>query len=136
MKLIPHINFGGQCRAAFTFYERALQGRVETMLTWSESPMCKDIDPSWYDKICHATLTVGNNEIAGVDDPFEPQPTLSGFQLIVEASDPLDAERIFGALEQNGTVKLPLRKTFWAARYGIVKDQFGVAWEINCAVQD
>jgi PhnB protein len=141
MRLHPHINFGGQCQAAFQFYEQCLGGKIVTMLTWGDSPMAKDVAPEWHQKICHATLTAGASELAGVDDPFdlyqgEPYQRPQGFQMILEVDQPVEAERIFAAMTESGGVKMPLQKTFWAARFGVVVDQFGVTWEINCAQAD
>lgn len=132
MRLHPHINFGGGCEAAFHFYERCLGGKIVTMLTWGDSPMANEVPAEWQAKICHASLTVGASELAGVDDPFEKYETPTGFQMLLEVEQPEEAERIFEALAENGTVKMPLRETFWAARFGALVDQFGVAWEVNC----
>jgi PhnB protein len=133
MTLEPHITFNGNCEAAFRFYERWLGGKIVTMLTWGDSPMATDVPPEWRDKICHATLTVGEDVLAGVDVPSEQYQRPTSFQLVLGMDEPLEAERVFEALADKGTVTMPLRETFWAARYGIVTDQFGVPWEINCA---
>jgi PhnB protein len=128
-----HIGFGGQCEAAFNFYERCFGGKIETMLTWGNSPMVGDVPPEWHQKICHATLTVGANVLAGADVPPEQYERPAGFQILLGIDEPAAADRIFQALAADGTVKLPMQKTFWSSRYGIVIDQFGVPWEINCA---
>ncbi len=94
--------------------------------------MAKDVPAESQNRICHATLTVGTNELAGVDDPFEQYEPPRGFQLILDIDQPEESERIFELLAQNGTVIMPLGQTFWAARYGIVVDQFNVRWEVNC----
>jgi len=133
MRLDLHISFGGECEAAFHFYERCLGGKIETMLTWGNSPMANATSPEWHEKICHASLTVGASSLAGVDVPPGQYERPMGFQILLEIDDPEEAEHIFQALAENGTVKVPMQKTFWAARYGALIDQFGVAWEINCA---
>ncbi len=101
------------------------------MLTWGNSPMAKETPADWQAKICHATLTAGSNELAGVDDPFEQYEPPRGFQLLLEIDQADDAERIFQALAENGRVIMPMQKTFWAARFGVLVDQFNVRWEIN-----
>lgn len=133
MKLYPHVNFGGQCADAFRFYEQSLGGKIVTLLTWGDSPMAAQIPSDWHDKICHASLTIGDAELAGVDDPSACNEPPKGFQIILDIDWALDADRIFSALASGGTVKMPLGKTFWAERYGIVVDKFGVGWEINCS---
>ena len=134
MTLEPHITFNGQCQAAFHFYEQSIGAKILTMLTWADSPMAKEVPPEWHEKICHATLGIGQNVLAGVDLPSEQYQAPASFQLILGLDDPAEAERIFLALAESGTVTMPLRETFWSARYGIVIDRFGIPWEINCAI--
>src|SRR5260221_12944760 len=132
MRLNPHLTFGGQCEAAFRFYQRCLGGKIETMLAWSNSPMATEVPPEWHEKICHATLTVGANQIMGGDAQPERYERPKGFQVLLGVDDPADAERIFQALAENGTVQMPMQETFWSARFGVLIDQFGVPWGINC----
>ena len=132
MRLNPHLTFGGQCEAAFHFYQRCLGGKIETMLTWGNSPMATEVPPEWHEKICHATLTVGANQIMGGDAQPERYERPKGFQVLLGVDDPADAERIFQALAENGTVQMPMQETFWSARFGVLIDQFGVPWGINC----
>ena len=132
MTLEPHISFNGNCEAAFRFYERSLNAKIATMLTWGNSPMAAEVPPEWHDKICHATLTLGEDALSGVDIPSAQYQRPASFQLVLGIDEPLEAERVFQALADNGTVTMPLRETFWAARYGSLTDQFGVPWEINC----
>lgn len=132
MRLNPLLSFGGQCEAAFHLYERCLGGKIETMLTWGNSPMATEVPPEWREKICHATLTVGANQIMGGDVQPGQYERMKGFQVVLGVDDPADAERIFQALAENGTVQMPMQKTFWAARFGVLIDQFGVPWAINC----
>ena len=132
MKLNPHLSFGGQCEAAFQFYERCFGGKILTMLTYGNSPMAEQVPPEWRGKILHATLTVGDNVLMGADALPEQYEQPKGFQVLLGIDDPVDAERIFQALAENGTVQMPLQKTFWAVRFGVLVDQFGVPWGINC----
>jgi PhnB protein len=132
MKLNPHLSFGGQCEAAFQFYERCFGGKILTMLTYGNSPMAEQVPPEWRGKIVHATLTVGDNVLMGADVLPEQYEKPKGFQVLLDINDPVDAERIFQALSENGTVQMPLQKTFWADLFGVFVDQYGVPWEINC----
>ena len=129
-KLNPHLTYNGQCEAAFQLYERCLGGKIVTMLTWGNSPMAKDAPPEWGGKILHMSLTVGDLVFAGADVQAYESPR--GFAITLSLSDAADAERIFTALAENGTVTVPLQETFWALRYGQVTDQFGIPWGINC----
>jgi PhnB protein len=102
------------------------------MLTYANSPMAEQTPQEWRGKIFHATLTVGENVLMGGDVLPEQYEQPKGFQLLVGMDDPVDAERIFEALAENGTVLMPLQQTFWAVRFGALADQFGIPWGINC----
>jgi PhnB protein len=134
MKLNLNISLGfdGQCEAAFRFYERCLNGTIAFMLTWGDSPMAGDAPPGWSARIYHATLKVGDSVIQGSDVPPGQYEPPRGFSLIVQMDDPVAAERVFQALAENGKIQVPLAETFWAARFGVVVDQFGMPWSINC----
>ena len=132
MKLNPHVAFGGRCQEAFQFYERCLGGKIQTMVTYLDSPMAEQVPLEWRGKILHATLAVGDNILYGADVVPEQYQPPKGFHLAVGIQDPGEAERIFQALSEDGTVQMPLQKTFWAVRFGVLLDQFGVSWEINC----
>jgi PhnB protein len=126
------LSFDGRCEAAFKFYEQCLGGKIGMLLTWGDSPMAKDAPPGWGGKILHASLTVGDTVLLAADaHPGQYEPP-RGFAILLGISDLADAERIFNALAENGTVNMPLQETFWALRFGAVTDQFGIPWEINC----
>jgi PhnB protein len=132
MKLNPLLSFRGQCEAAFKFYERCFGGNIVTMLTYADSPQAEPVPQEWREKILHATLTVGDNVLMGGDVLPEQYEQPKGFQVLIGINDPLDAERIFQALAEQGTVRMPLQETFWAVRFGVLVDQFGIPWTINC----
>ena len=132
MTLTPHLIFDGQCESAFKFYERCLGGKITTMLTWGNSPMAAQGPPEMEHKILHATLMIGDSMLAGSDAPPGQYQKPQGFQVLLGIDDPVKAERIFTALAENGTVQMPFQKTFWAMGFGVLTDQFGVSWEINC----
>src|SRR5579863_7425037 len=132
MKLNPHLAFGGRCQEAFEFYERCLGGKIQTMVPHADSPLAEQVPLEWRGKILHATLIVGDNVLYGADVLPEQYQPPKGFHLALGIPDPAEAERIFQALSENGTVQMPLQKTFWAIRFGVLLDRFGVSWEINC----
>ena len=133
MKLSTHLTFAGQCEAAFRFYEKCLGGTLGTMLTYGDSPMAEHVPADWRGKIVHASLTVDDEELAGADSLAKDYQTPRGFFVLLSLEGPEEAERIFQKLSENGNVVMPLEKTFWAARFGVLTDQFGIPWEINCA---
>src|SRR5688572_9557734 len=116
MQLNPILAFNGQCEAAFKFYERCHGGEFTFMLSHGESPMADQVAPEWRDKIMHATLTVGDRILMGGDGPPESYEAPRGISLSIGINDTAEAERIFDALAEKGTVQMPLQETFWAAR--------------------
>jgi len=133
MKLTAHVAFNGQCREAFELYERCFGGKILTLLTYGDSPMSGQVPAEFRSKILHATLTVDDNIVLFGADVLAGQYRLpQGFHLALGVPAPGEAERIFGELSQDGTIQIPLEKTFWAMLFGEVTDRFGVSWEINC----
>jgi PhnB protein len=132
MQLNPYLNFDGQCKAAFNFYKQCLGGEIVFMLTHGESPMAEKVPAAWRDKIMHARLVVGDNVLMGSDSPPEHHETPKGFSIALGVDTPAEAERVFRALAENGTVGMQLQETFWALRFGMLTDQFGIPWMINC----
>jgi PhnB protein len=132
MQLNPYLHFNGRCEAAFKFYEESLGGKISFMLTYGDSPAGDKVPSEWRRKIFHASLIVGDEVLMGADVPPERYEEPKGFSVTVGIDDPADAERIFHALAENGTVGMPLEKTSWALRFGMLVDQFGIPWMINC----
>ena len=132
MQLNPYLLFNGQCEAAFKFYERCLGAKLEMMLRHGESPMAEQVPPEWRDRIMHARLVVGDKVLMGSDAPPDHYEQPRGFSVSIGIDDPGEAERIFQAMAEKGTVRMPLQKTFWALRFGMLVDQFGIPWMVNC----
>jgi PhnB protein len=132
MKLNSYLTFNGQCEAAFKFYEQCLGGKIVAMVTHVGTPAEEQVPAEWRNKILHARLIVGDEVLMGSDAPPDRYEESKGFSVTVGIDDPTDAERIFDALAKNGTVKMPIQKTFWAVRFGMLVDQFGIPWMINC----
>ena len=124
--------YDGRCEAAFRHYESCLGGEILFLLTWGNSPMAADAPPGWSEKVMHAAIRIGGLEITGSDVPpghYEPP---QGFEIVLNIDDPQTAESVFERLSEQGRIKMPLQKTFWALRYGVVVDPFGIPWSINC----
>jgi PhnB protein len=132
MQLNPYLTFNGRCEAAFKFYEQALGGKIVAMMTHGDSPMADKVPPEWRNRIIHARLIVGDKVLMGSDAPPEHYEEMKGFSVTLGIDKPADAERIFHALAENGTVRMPIQETFWAVRFGMLVDQFGTPWMINC----
>jgi PhnB protein len=132
MQLNPYLNFNGQCEAAFKFYEKSLGGKIEAMFTHAGTPAEQQTPPEWRDKILHARLTIGDNILMASDAPPDCYEEPKGFSVSLQINDPKEAERIFRALAENGKVQMAIQETFWATRFGMLVDQFGIPWMINC----
>jgi PhnB protein len=136
MQICPYLSFKGDCEAAFTFYEQCLGGRLGALFRYGGSPLADQAPPDWQDKIMHGSLTVGDLVLMGADVAPDRYEAPKGFSLSVQIKNVSEAERIFRELAQEGRVVMPLEKTFWAERFGMVVDRFGVPWLINCEGAD
>jgi PhnB protein len=132
MQFTPYINFNGQCEAAFKFYEGCFGGKIATLIPYSATPMAKQVPPEWSSKMCHATLLLGESALMGCDATPDRFEAVKGVSITFVPKNTAEAERVFNKLSQNGKVTMPLQKTFWAASFGMLVDQFGVWWMINC----
>ncbi|MBE9178020.1 VOC family protein [Oculatella sp. LEGE 06141] len=140
MQINSYLMFNGNCEAAFKFYEQCLGGKITMMMTHKEAPSAEHIPPEWQDKMMHACLelSVGgaasseNHLLMGSDSPPGYFETPQGFYVQISVAEPAEAERIFHALAENGTVKMPIEPTFWSVRFGMLIDQFGIPWMVNC----
>ena len=131
MKLSPCLTFNGQCEAAFKFYEQCLGGKIQTMMTWGNSPMADQVPSEWRDKIIHATLIVGDTSLLASDAPPDRYEAPRGMSVTIHIKGVADAERIFTALAEDGTVQMPFQQTFWSAGFGMCVDRFGIPWMVN-----
>ena len=132
MKLVPYLTFDGNCEAAFLFYEQVFGGKIEDKMTWGSSPVETPVSDEWHEKVMHMSIQIGDRTIMGSDNPpnYFKQP--QGMSVSVQADSAQAAEQIFSALAKNGRVQMDMEKTFWAERFGMVTDQFGIPWMINC----
>ena len=132
VQINAYLNFDGQCEAAFRFYEQCLGGILVEMTTHGDSPMAEHVPPQWQEKVLHALLKVGDQVLMGSDAPPERYQKPQGFSVSLQINDSQEAERVFEALADDGRVTMPLEKTFWAERFGMLVDRFGIPWMINC----
>ena len=131
MQLVPYLNFNGTCAEAFKFYEKALGGTLETLMTHGESPMADQVPQDWHDKVMHASLTIGSAKLMGSDAPPEYYTPAQGTSVSIHVDTVKEGERIFNALADGGNVTMPFEKTFWAERFGMLVDRFGTPWMVN-----
>ncbi len=133
MRIDPHLNFNGECEAACKFYEQCLGGKITFSMTYAGSPMANQVPAAWGNKILHLSLAVGENIISAADAPPDRYQKPQGFHVAIDTKDPAEAEGVFHALAKNGTVQMPVQETFWALRFGMLIDQYGIPWMVNCS---
>ena len=132
MTMNPYLSFRGDCEAAFKYYEQHLGGEMGGMFRYGGTPLSDSVPDDWPDKIMHGSITIGGQILQAADGAPGSYETPQGFSLTLQITSAADAERMFDALADGGHVRLPLEKTFWAERFGMVVDRFGVPWIINC----
>jgi len=132
MKWNPYLGYDGNCAEAFKFYERVLGGKIVAMFTHGETPAAEHVPAEAQNTIMHARLVVGENVLMGSDAPPGMFEKPQGFHVSLHFNDNAEAERIFNALAQNGTIQMPFEETFWAKGSGMLVDQFGTPWMVNC----
>ena len=132
MQVNPYLSFKGDCEAAFKLYEQCLGAQIGAIFRYAGSPMADQVPADWQDKVMHGSLTFGDQVLMGGDVAPERYEEPRGFSLSVHIDNPTEADRIFLELSRDGRVLMPLEKTFWAERFGMVVDRFGIPWLINC----
>jgi len=134
MQIESYLFFNGRCEEAIEFYKRALGAEVLMLMRNKESPEPPPpgtMPPGSEDKVMHATLRIGNSNLMLSDGYCDGKPAFTGFSLSLDAADEAEAERLFAALGDGGTVQMPLAKTFWSPKFGMVADRFGVGWMVS-----
>jgi PhnB protein len=123
-----YVNFPGTCAEAFRYYEKHLGGKIEMLMTHGQSPDQRNIKPEWKDAVLHARLALAGTALLGADIPTA-QPMRSAYLSLHVDSD-AEAERIYAALKDGGEVFSALQVSFFASRFGQLRDRFGINWMI------
>jgi PhnB protein len=138
MQVQPYLFFDGRCEEAVEFYRTKLGAEVETLMRFKDSPQPHQpgmIPPGAENKVMHTSLRIGDTTVMASDGRCQGQPSFQGFALSLTAANDVEADRWFGALSDGGQVQMPLGKTFFASRFGMVADRFGVSWMIIAGQQ-
>ena len=133
MQVEPYLFFDGRCEEAIEFCRSKLGAEVTALMRFRDSPEPHQpgmIPPGAENKVMHANLRIGNTAVMASDGRCEGQPSFKGFSLSINAANDAEADRLFTALGDGGQVQMPLTKTFFASRFGMVADRFGVSWMV------
>lgn len=133
MQVQPYLFFDGRCEEALDFYRRALNAEVAMLMRWKDAPEPPQPDmcpPGSEDKIMHAEFRIGEAALMASDGRCQGKPSFQGFSLSLTVGSEAEADRLFAALGDGGTVQMPLSETFFSPRFGVVADRFGVSWMI------
>jgi PhnB protein len=136
MQVQSYLFFDGRCEEAIAFYGRALGAKVEMLMRYKESPEPTPpgmIPAGSENKVMHSALRIGETTVMASDGRCQGKPEFHGFSLSLTAADDAEAEKLFAALGEGGQVRMPLAKTFFSSRFGMVADRFGVTWMIIVA---
>ena len=135
MRVEAYLNFDGRCEEAIEFYKRALGAEVTMLMRFKDSPepASPGCAPVSADKVMHASLRIGDSTVMASDCHGLGKPEFKGISLSISTSSDAQAERVFSAVSEGGTVSMPLTKTFFSSRFGVVTDRFGVTWMIVVA---
>ncbi len=133
MKVQPYLFFNGRCEEAIDFYRQALGAEVLMLMRFKENPDRpgpESVPPGLDDKVMHASLRIGETEIMASDGMCTGKSAFQGVSLSLEVPSEVEADRLFNTLGEGGEVQMPIGKTFFSPRFGVVADRFGVSWMV------
>ena len=133
MAVTPYLFFDGHCEEALDFYKKTLGAEVGMLMRVKDSPQpppAGTYPPGSENKIMHSSFRINGTTVMASDGCAQGNPKFEGFSLSVDAKDETMADRVFAALADGGKVQMPLGETFFARRFGMVADRFGVGWMI------
>ena len=126
----PYLFFDGKCEEALEFYKGAIDAKVDMMMRFKEAPDQSQMQPNTGEKVMHAAFHVGTTQVLASDGHCAGKPSFQGFGLALNAKNDAEAEKLFTAVGKGGQVLQPLTKTFFASKFGMVADKFGVMWMV------
>ncbi|HVI10025.1 MAG TPA: VOC family protein [Candidatus Binatia bacterium] len=128
-----HVSFNGNCEEAFKFYEKALNGKITFLMNYDGTPAAGQVPADWGKKVIHAALSVNGGTLQGCDAPPDRYEKPQGFSVALDVKEAPEAERAFKALSEGASICMPMQETFWAQRFGMLTDRFGIPWMVNCS---
>ena len=130
MKIHTYLNFGGNCEEAFRFYEKNLGGKILMMMRYADQPDPKNASPGTEKFVLYANMAIGETQLMGNDVPPERFQPMRSVYLSLGVDSDAEAERIYALLAEGGEIFMPIADTFFASRFGMLRDRFGTSWMI------
>ena len=135
MQIQPYLFFEGRAEEAIEFYKKSVGAKVEMVMRFKEAPDQSMISPGSGEKVMHGAIKIGDSIVLMSDGRNSGKPNFQGFSLTLYPKDEAEADKLFGALSAGGEVRMPMDKTFFAKRFGMLADKFGVGWMIIVPAQ-
>jgi len=137
MKVVqPYLFFNGRCEEALTFYKRTLGAEVVFLQRFRDAPDPSMAPEGAANKIMHATFRIGEDNLMASDGQCSGRTSFEGFSMSISVDSMAEAQPIFDALAEGGTMRMPMAKTSWSEGFGMVTDRFGLNWMVNCAAHN
>jgi len=133
MQIQPYLFFDGRCEEALEYYRTALGAEVTMLMRYKDNPESSDkskAPPGSENKVMHSSLRIGDTTVMASDGHCSGKPSFQGFSLTLTVPNVAEADRKFAALADGGKVQMPLGKTFFSPRFGMLTDRFGVGWMV------
>lgn len=135
----PYLFFGGNCEEALEFYRSAIGAEIEMLVRYKDAPEQPPegmLAEGYDNKVMHASFRVGSTQVMASDGCGGPdEGKFDGFSLSLGVQSEAEADRLFAALSEGGEVTMPLEKTFWSPKFGMLKDRFGLGWMVNVVAE-
>jgi PhnB protein len=128
MQLHTYLNYGGNCEAAFRFYEEHLGGTITMLMRHGESPDAGGVPAEWKNAVLHARMRLGGTELLGADIPPDRFKPIRSAYLSLTLNSSAEAERVYALLAEGGEIFMKMEETFFAHRFAMVRDRFGTSW--------
>ena len=134
MKLDIYVNYPGNCKQAFQFYEQHLGGKITMLMTHRDQPDGAKVSEDWKNAILHARMEIGDAVLMGADIP-QAEPMRSAY-LTLRLNTPEEAEKVYAILSADGQIFMKMEKTFFASRFAMLRDKFGASWMLLCETRE
>jgi PhnB protein len=133
MQVQPYLFFDGRCEEAIEFYRKTVGAKVEMLMRFKDAPDKPQpgmVPPGSENKVMHSSIKIGDTQVMASDGRCQGKPSFQGFSLSISARNDEEAEKLFNALGDGGQVTMPMAKTFFASKFGMLADRFGVNWMV------